>query len=85
MPDNVNIVSIDQSQSAEGITIVSVTVTVASVAYPQTFTIYATDALTVQAQVVQQSEISRSQILAAGGSITSSTTLVSLVGTTLNL
>ena len=85
MPDNVDIVSIDQSLAAEGITNATVNVTVASVPYPQNFTIFATDALTVQAQITQQSEIARSQIIAAGPGITNTTTLTGLVGTSINL
>ena len=85
MVDTVTINSIDQTQATEGITIASVTVTVATVAYPQVFTICATDPLTVQAQITQQSEIARSQITAAGAGITNTTTLTSLVGTSINL
>ena len=85
MPDNVNIVSVDQSQIADGITIVNCNVLVATATYPQTYTISAVDAVNVQAQVLQQSEITRSAILNAGAGITSSTTLANLVGTSINL
>lgn len=83
--DNVYITAIDQTLIIEGITTATVNVTVNSIVYPQIFTIYATDALTVQAQIMQQAEIARSQIVAAGPGITNTTTLSGLVGATINL
>lgn len=83
--DTATINSIDETNTDNGYVSVDVTISINSTDYSQVFTVNATDPVRVVANVKEQAESYRQQILASSETVTEAPDLSSLDGTVIDL